>query len=118
MRQAAAQGLQTAIVASPYTGVRVSVGKMSNPLINNNNLRLAPRRGIRNPLRNKRLRVPTLKICPVRFQGLTGNVPTRLVLRRRARQICSRVRQRRRLAGHPISSRSGARVDRELKCVS
>jgi hypothetical protein len=46
MRQAAAQGLQTAIVASPYTGVRVSVGKMSNALINNNNLRLAPRRGI------------------------------------------------------------------------
>ena len=41
---------------------------------------VAPRRGIRNPLRISRLHVPTPKIGPVRFQGLAANVPTRSLL--------------------------------------
>jgi hypothetical protein len=45
-RQAAVQCFLTAIVAIPTRGVRVSVGKMCNTLINNNKPRLAPRRGI------------------------------------------------------------------------
>jgi hypothetical protein len=49
----------------------------SKTLIMMHKIRLAPRRGIRNPLRSKSLRVPTPEIHPVGFQGLTGNVPTR-----------------------------------------
>src|SRR5262245_52761865 len=72
--------------ARTHAGGRVSVGKSINSLINHNKTSLAPRRGVRNPLWNKCLCVPTLEIGPVGFQGLAGNVPTRSALGRDADQ--------------------------------